>query len=387
MNDRKLLIVGIDPGITAAYAVLDIDGNLIDIKSSKQLNLNQLISNALSLGKVILVGTDKSKVPHLVEDFATKFGAKVANPEEDLKVDEKRLMIKKFNADDEHQADALASALFAYKSIKLLLDRIDHFADENKKQNIKNKIKDLVITKKISIKSATDLIEKKDEETQIIESVIVNKKLSENDFLKLYDKLKKYESEIRLMRKYNTDLKNRIMKLSIEKPKESKSENKKFVDFSDKRLKTLEGKLTLKEKEIQQYKTAIKKLGELMMNIKNFHVLKKLDSLGFKEFNFKNKVLNIQANDILLVNDPNIFSNDVIAILKNKVFVIVHKNTVSRKIENELPFIFIEAKKLQIHEHEHIGFVSKKEFEIEKNKVDWIGKIVDDYTKEKLVMR
>ena len=47
MDDKRLLIVGIDPGITTAYAVLDIEGSLIHLKSSKQLDLNHLISEII----------------------------------------------------------------------------------------------------------------------------------------------------------------------------------------------------------------------------------------------------------------------------------------------------------------------------------------------------
>ena len=44
MHQKPLLIVGIDPGITAGYAVLDINGKIIKVRSSKQLDLNSLIS-------------------------------------------------------------------------------------------------------------------------------------------------------------------------------------------------------------------------------------------------------------------------------------------------------------------------------------------------------
>ena len=136
MENKKLLIAGIDPGMTTAYAVLDIEGNLLHLNSSKQLDLNLLISEIINIGKVALVGTDKAKVPGLVEAFATKLGARIASPPEDLKVDEKRKMITGFDFNDEHQGDALASALFAYKEIKTLLNKIDLFAKENKKQSI-----------------------------------------------------------------------------------------------------------------------------------------------------------------------------------------------------------------------------------------------------------
>ena len=144
MEGKKLLIVGIDPGTTTAYAVLDIEGNLLHLASSKQLSLNQMISDTLKLGKVVLVGTDKGKIPHLAAAFGAKFGARIVNPEQDLKVDEKRKIVSSFDFDNEHQADALASALFAYRSEKSLLDKIDFFAEKNKKHGIKNRIKTLV---------------------------------------------------------------------------------------------------------------------------------------------------------------------------------------------------------------------------------------------------
>ena len=384
MEDKKLLIVGIDPGITTAYAVIDIEGNLLHLNSSKQLDLNQLISGTINLGKAVLVGTDKAKVPGLVQAFATKLGARIINPEEDLKVDEKRKMAANFNFNDEHQSDALASALFAYKSARALLDKIDFFVKANKKQGIKNRIKELVITKRISIKSAVSLIEKKDGEDRIIEKIIVKKELNEADFLKLYEKLKRYEEEIRLIKKYNGSLKNRINNLEKEVKKEAPNNKKvRIEDFRENRIRFLENMLKIKERERERFTSLIKKFNGIFSDIYNFYILKKLDTLGINEFNFKNKILNIQRNDILLVDNPNIISNEAIDLLKNKVFVIVHKKPVSKKVENMLPFVFINAKNLKIEEDRYFGFVERKNFEMEKGKVDWVRKIVEDYRKEK----
>ena len=199
----------------------------------------------------------------------------------------------------------------------------------------------------------------------------------------MYDKLKKYESEIRLMGKYNNDLKNRISNLLAERAKEPKPINKKPINFSEKTIRSLQNKIRIMEKEAFQYRASIKKFNELISNIKNFHTLKKLNNLGFKEFSFKNKILNIQPNDILLVDDINIYSADVVKYLKNRVFIIVHKKPVSGKIKNEMPFVFVKAENLKIYDNGSFAFADKKEFEQEKNKVNWVGKIVDDYKKEK----
>lgn len=384
MEDKKLLIAGIDPGITTGFAVLDIEGNVIKLSSSKQFDLNLLVSESIKLGKVVLVGTDKSKIPNLVYSFATKLGAKVINPEEDLKVNEKKRMIEWFDAHDEHQGDALASALFAYKSVKALIDKIDFFAKQNNKQNIKNKIKELVITKRMSIKSAASLIEKKDEPEQVIEKVVTERKLEESDFLRLYGRMKSLEYELQLVRNQNAKLKNtaKIMENKIQR--EAKTDNfQTRADFREKSIRFLENLSKSKDIEIQNLKSALEKFNELISNINEFYVLKKLDTLGMQEFNFKNKILNIRKNDILLVDNPNIVSNEVIGKIKNNIFVIVHKKPLSAKIANSLPFVFINAKNLSINEDKYFGFVYKKNFEIEKDKSGWVNKVINDYRHEK----
>jgi|SRR3989338_2132426 len=382
MEDKKLLIVGIDPGTTTGYAVLDIEGRLVHLDSSKQLDLKLLISETVKLGKVVLVGTDKEKIPHLVEAFAAKFGARIESPKEDLKVDEKRKAASDFNFDDDHQADALASALFAHRAEKALLDKIEFFVEENKKHHIKNKIKELVITKRISIKNAVSIIEKKDEESQIIEKVMAEKKLNESDFLRLYDKLKKYKTDIGLIRKYNDNLRKRIRNLE-KQTKTEEPKNKKTVDFKENRIRFLDNLVKSKEKDAEHLRLSIGRYNLVISHINDFYILKKLETLGINEFNFKNKMLNIQRNDIILVNNPSIVSDRVVALLKNNVFVIVHRKPISKEIENRLPFIFIDAAKLKIDENYYFGFVEKRHFEIEKGKVDWFNKIVEDYKREK----
>ncbi len=388
MEDKKPLIVGLDPGITIGYAVLGIDGNLIHIDSSKQLGLNRLISKSMELGKPILVGTDKYKVPRLVGEFATKLGAKVISPEEDLRVDEKRRMISGFIFEDEHQSDALACALFAYKSARPLLEKIDFFAKENKKQGIKDKIKEIVITKQISIKSAVDLIERKEEPDRIISRVLVEKRLEEKDFLKLYNKLKDSERQIKHLRDYANSLRKRSNEFErmLNKENVAKTGNK-TSDFRENRIKSLENALKAKERNLEQMRGLLRKFNNILSNINGYYILKKLDNFGAKEFDFKNRLLDIKKNDIIYVDDPNIISEEVIEFLNDNVFIVVNKKQVSKKIEKDLPFVFINSKSLSIDEDRYFGFVDKKQFEAEKSKIDWIKKIVEDYKNEKLALR
>jgi len=382
MNDKQLLIVGIDPGITTALAVLDVNGNLVYLESSKHLELSMLISKTLKLGKVVLVGTDKYKVPKLIGAFATKLGARIVSPEEDLQVDEKKIMMSYFTYGDEHQRDALACALFAYKSLRALLAKIDYFIKANNKQDIKDKIIELVVTKKISIKSAVDLIEKKNEINKITEKTIVEK-LIDADSLRLRNKLKKYEREIKLLKNYNNKLKNKIINIESTRAHEPKEESRKTIDFRENRIKFLENLLKQKGKNIEDFQGLIKKFNNIISNINNYYVLKKLETLGINEFKFKNKILNIQQNDILIIENPNIISKETVELLKNIVFLIVCKKTISKKMENTLPFLFIDAKNLKIYEDRYFCFVEKSHFDAEKTKSNWIQKIVEGYRHEK----
>ena len=88
--DKNLLIIGVDPGTTLAYAILDINGNLIKLRSSKNLSLSKLIFDTIKYGKIVIVGCDVAKVPGFVQDYAIKVGAKLIYPKEDLSVVEKR---------------------------------------------------------------------------------------------------------------------------------------------------------------------------------------------------------------------------------------------------------------------------------------------------------
>ena len=159
MMESKLLVVGIDPGTTTGYAILDLRGNLVSLKSSKNLGLNNLLEEILKEGKAVSVGTDKAKIPSLVNLFSAKTGAKIIYPKEDLRVEEKRHLTKEFKANDGHQNDALAASLFAYNRIKDVLARIDKYTRENGRLIIKEKVADLVLTKDVSIRDAVEIIE------------------------------------------------------------------------------------------------------------------------------------------------------------------------------------------------------------------------------------
>lgn len=152
------LIVGIDPGVTVGYAVLDLHGNLVEVGSERELGLDALVERIRKLGKVVAVGSDKAKVPWLVGAFATKTGAKVVKPEFDMWVSEKKDSTARFKLVNEHEMDALASALFAFKKLQPLFNRVEKLLKRKGGAELADEVKDIVLKKEISVDKAVAVI-------------------------------------------------------------------------------------------------------------------------------------------------------------------------------------------------------------------------------------
>ncbi len=388
----ELLIIGIDPGTTLGYAIINTEGQLIKIDSSKNFSLSLLISKTIDLGKIIAVGTDKKKIPSFIKDFSIKIGAKIINPKEDLKVEEKKELTSNIKTRDYHQMDALASALFAYKELTPLLKKIQDYVECNKKENKKNKIIELVITKELSIREAMGLIEKPEtEENMIVKKVIEEKKFSESDFLRVYSKSKMLERENELLKKQRNHLLDEIKDIKegyshvLEKISKFKidEKSKELINFKEKRIHFFDKEIKNKNDKINQLQNETNKLVYLLSNLNSNYLAKKMDNLGYSEFERKNQLLNIKEKDILMVNDPNISNNRVIEQIKDKVHIIMHKKEINNKTKS-LPFIFINGKGLKIIESKYFALVNKKDLDKEINQIDILDKIIKDYKKGRI---
>jgi len=390
MEGKKPLIVGIDPGTTTAYSIIDFEGRLIKLESAKNLGINSLIRDIVKEGKVILVGTDKAKVPSLVENFAAKVGARLVHSKEDLKITEKRSLVGSSEAKDEHQFDALASSLFAFNSIKNMVKRIDLFLSENNKDRIRNRVLELVLLNGISLRNAIDIIEKPEkEEVRIIKRVIEENKPNKSDFIRLYNRLKLCEREILFLKKQNINLKNSIKDTEnrynrlLRKTNDQKFDEKaeKLISYKEKRILLFDSKLKEKDDELNYMKENSGKLDYFLANMGNFYFAKKLKNLGSSEFNEKSAVLGIRDGDMLLVDDPNTISENVISMLKGRIGVILHKGAASEKTKGIPGFMFIDCK--PDFETRHFGFVKKEAIDKEIKKINLISKVIEDYKKEK----
>ena len=144
--DKKLLIIGIDPGTTVGYAFLDLQGNIIKIDSKKILPLSKLILESTKLGRVVLVGSDVVPSPNFVKHFAKRVGARLIVPEKTIQIKEKKKLIARMHLKNKHQKDALSSAVYVYKRVRKLLSRIDYVISTKNLYGYSYDLKKLLLT-------------------------------------------------------------------------------------------------------------------------------------------------------------------------------------------------------------------------------------------------
>ena len=119
---RDYVIVGIDPGTTTAVAVVGIDGEVLDVWSTRTADTAEVIEWLIQRGRPFLIAADVTPMPGTVESFRRSFDAAGWTPERDLAVDRKLHRTREESYDNDHERDALAAALFAHD------DRADQFA-------------------------------------------------------------------------------------------------------------------------------------------------------------------------------------------------------------------------------------------------------------------
>ncbi|MFA5236627.1 MAG: DUF460 domain-containing protein [Methanoregula sp.] len=109
----RYLIVGIDPGTTTAVAALDLDGNLMHLESSRQMNMSGVIEALYRVGKPLVVASDVQEMPYTVEKIRRSFSAVSYTPRQDTSVEAKLALTAGFPYANVHERDALSAALDA----------------------------------------------------------------------------------------------------------------------------------------------------------------------------------------------------------------------------------------------------------------------------------
>ena len=162
----KLLIAGIDPGTVGAYAVLDLDGNIVDIASGRNFDRKKVTREITKHGKIFLIGCDVYQCPTLTKKLASSIGARVIAPDHDLKYLEKIKIVDDFlktkssfvKLNNKHEKDALAAALYGLKRVRTLMKKIEDHLEQNDKWHLEEQVKRKVLLENMPIVKAVKLL-------------------------------------------------------------------------------------------------------------------------------------------------------------------------------------------------------------------------------------
>lgn len=185
------LIVGVDPGATVAWGALDLSGKLVGVGSQKGLSVDGVVHHLSRLGKVVIVGTDKAKLPGFVRDVCAKFGALSFCPVEDVRVSVKRDLVD-VDVNNSHELDALASALIAFRKFQPLFVRVRSFLSDVRQLGLFEDVVELVLKEGISIHAAFSILSVKPSFVVEAESLVEEK---DADVVKLYGELSRVRKD------------------------------------------------------------------------------------------------------------------------------------------------------------------------------------------------
>lgn len=116
-------IAGIDSGSTSAYAIMTLDGEIIEIKSRKDAQ-GDFLFESLAKYSPIFIACDTNPPSQAARRLKRSFCARLYHPLKSLPVVEKELMCRGSGAKNAHERDALASAIKCQHALSSKLRQI-----------------------------------------------------------------------------------------------------------------------------------------------------------------------------------------------------------------------------------------------------------------------
>jgi predicted RNase H-like nuclease (RuvC/YqgF family) len=111
---RDHVLVGVDPGTTTAVAIVGLDGEMLDVLSTRTADTADVIEWIVERGRPVLFAADVTPMPETVEKLRRSFDAGAWTPVSDLPVDTKQHRTREHAYDNDHERDAMAAALSAF---------------------------------------------------------------------------------------------------------------------------------------------------------------------------------------------------------------------------------------------------------------------------------
>ncbi len=273
--------MGFDPGTRAGLAVIDTFGRVVLITSKSNTSIAAFANMILRHGKAIIIASDRRPLPKNVEKLAKSLGAKIYLPPESLSIHEKIELVKKHDVKtkNDHERDAAAAALKAYKHYVGLLRKINTSLNSLGLSNIYNTVvESMIFGYADNLDEAINNALSNKTETKKEEKIIIKKIERPSD-------VKRLEKDIEVLKRYNSKLLEEIKRL-----KEQRQKVRIVKDKSD--LMQLKENIEL-----------LKKMRRLELEGK-IPVIK-IDDLSLLNLDSLNEKVDLKQR-VVLVNDKNL---------------------------------------------------------------------------------
>lgn len=116
--------MGFDPGVTSGVAIMSLEGGLLFSESFRNVRLEDIAQAISKVGTPVILATDVSPPSDSASRLCRMFGATLFYPPISLTVSEKQAMTHGGGAGDVHQRDALASAIYAFRNYRPMIEKV-----------------------------------------------------------------------------------------------------------------------------------------------------------------------------------------------------------------------------------------------------------------------
>ncbi|MFW9830314.1 MAG: DUF460 domain-containing protein [Candidatus Thorarchaeota archaeon] len=141
LSPRRLLVIGVDAGITVGIAISDVEGRLIALRSGRGLSRGDVIRYIVEFGKPVLIATDVAPIPNFIEKLSNALHTPLFAPEKLMTLIEKRELAKSFattsglRPTNAHQRDALSAVAKVFQVYETRLEQLSKRLQESEQRH------------------------------------------------------------------------------------------------------------------------------------------------------------------------------------------------------------------------------------------------------------
>ncbi|OPY29302.1 MAG: hypothetical protein A4E28_00985 [Methanocella sp. PtaU1.Bin125] len=409
-KNREHIIVGVDPGTTIGVAVLNLDGELKGLVSSRVMSVPDIVSYIREMGKPVVVATDVVPPPATVEKIKRSFKATLFVPNERIAVDEKVRLAKPYGYGNDHERDALAAAVKAYNAYKNKFAQIDrkapaHMTDDVKAMAVGGKAIDAAIE---MLKPRPEKPRPQERAAAHAEDAGAGARVAE-----LREQLRRRDEQIRNLQSYVSDLRRDMRRMERRMEWQGRTISDLQQHGIDDLRRTKE--VAIRDREIARLKKEVyderRRNADLRSNIdrlKQIRVLefrgdrspvKIVENLGKDAIAACDKKLGLKPNDIVFVREAGGGPQAASMLIERGIRVVIRGTYMSHLAEEK----FMEAR-VPVVSKEDVGLKIVDDFAvIDSHKLDaavarwkesmavrdkqknaeWFQGIIDDYKSER----